>query len=190
MALSPTSERLLTVEEFLALPEPEDGSRMELVDGELVVTPPPSPRHASVASRIVRILGNFVADRALGDVLGFGAFMLSASDRRIVGPDVAFVASDQLSEGAYEGSTFQGAPALAVEVISPSETTRDIERKLSRYLAAGCARVWHVYPVSRQVIVYRSDGHPAIYTAADALTSDDAGFEVEGFELPLNELFA
>lgn len=48
----------------------------------------------------------------------------------------------------------EGAPDLAVEVISPSNTPREIDDRISDYFAAGCQRVWIVYPEEREVYIH------------------------------------
>ena len=72
------------------------------------------------------------------------------------GPDVSFVFRPRV-EG--RGSGFPtGAPDVAVEVVSPSDTAAEVARKVAEYLAGGSQRVWVVYPSVRRVVIHRADG--------------------------------
>jgi Uma2 family endonuclease len=57
--------RRYTLEEFLALPRPEDGSRYELIDGYLYVIPPPDPIHEQLAARMAKALTRFLEDNKI-----------------------------------------------------------------------------------------------------------------------------
>lgn len=85
---------------------------------------------------------------------------------------------------------FPGVPDLAVEVVSPEDTPKDVRDKVDEFLAAGTPRVWVIHPARRTVTVYRPGGTPSVRAGTDTLTSEDAGFEVQGFSLSLSDLFA
>ena len=97
------TKTLLTVEEFLRLPEPLDCS-YELVEGELITVSPGMFLHNSVRDRLLRLLAAFVEERRLGTVVSEQPFHLFGNTVRV--PDVAFVRSgrtlphDKLPEGA------------------------------------------------------------------------------------------
>jgi Uma2 family endonuclease len=75
---------------------------------------------------------------------------------------------------------------LAVEVLSPSDTSTAIQGKMLDYLGAGASRVWIVDPAARTVTVYRADGSATVLRSQDLLSGEDV---LEGFALPLEELF-
>ncbi|MFN0148720.1 MAG: Uma2 family endonuclease [Dehalococcoidia bacterium] len=108
----------------------------------------------------------------------------------MVNPDLAFVASGRLDPDRDRTKAVGLSPTLAVEVVSPNDRDRDVGAKVLEYLAAGSARVWVVRPESRTVTVYRADGSANIRYEQDLLTSDDAGFSVEGFQLLVAGVFA
>lgn len=186
MAQAP--ERLLTLEEFLARPDREDGAREEILDGRLIVTPPPGGKHGRISSRIDRRIGIFGEERALGEAFTNAGFLLETEPPRLVEPDVAFIARDRLPAPVPDGH-IPLTPDLAVEVVSPSDSMTDVREKVAAYLDGGAQRVWVVVPVAREVTVYRPGARPAVLGAGDTLTSDEAGFAVEGFELPVASLF-
>jgi Uma2 family endonuclease len=142
------TKTLLTVDDFLRLPEPPD-AHYELVDGELITVSPGMFRHNRVRDRIFFILELFLRETKLGTAVAEQSFHLFGDTVRV--PDVAFVSSgrtlpmDKLPEGA---------PDVAIEVVSPSNTPREIDQRISDYFAGGSRRVWLVYPEHAEVYVH------------------------------------
>jgi Uma2 family endonuclease len=81
---------------------------------------------------------------------------------------------------------FLGAPELAVEVVSSSESAHDLDRKVELLLAQGSQSVWVIFPKTRKVHVYRSDGTSFSRTIKDKLSLPDL---LEGWELPVSKVF-
>ena len=131
-----TLKKLFTAEELLHLPA--TGRRLELVKGRVYEMPPPGARHGSVAMRIGSLLNTYV----LGNLLGraFAAetgFILRRNPDTVRAPDASFVAGDRLPEGELPVGYLEMAPDLAVEVVSPSDTAREIQEKVADWLRAG-----------------------------------------------------
>jgi Uma2 family endonuclease len=186
-----TAEKLLTAEEFAALPEPEGGGQMELVRGRVVVAPPPYTGHGRRSYRIGRRLDAFVEPHQLGVVIVEGGYLLARDPDIVRAPDAAFLAADRVPAGGVPDTEYiRGAPTLAVEVVSPNDRDVDVAEKVAEYLAAGGERVWVVRPQQRTVTVHRPNGDAHTYGAVDTLTSDDAGFAVPGFSVTVAELFS
>src|SRR6266568_8288060 len=113
---------LLTFEDFERLPD-SPGKR-ELLDGELIEMPPAKRRHAKIQRRIDRNLSPYVLERGLGDVYTEAGFKLG--ERHWVQPDVSLVSTGQDDAGDPEGY-FEGAPRLAIEVISAANTAESVD---------------------------------------------------------------
>jgi len=147
------TKALLTVEDFMRLPESVDDRdvRYELVEGELIELQPEMLRHNLVRDKVLFTLMEFVGSAGLGTIIGLQWFHLFGNTVRRV--DVAFVKSgrelpsDKLPEGA---------PDLAVEVTSPNNTAHDLAQRISNYFAAGCRRVWVLYPEHHEVYIHGS----------------------------------
>lgn len=147
-----TTKTALRAEDFLPIFESRDGW-CELVDGEVVEVSPGMFPHNRIRDRLLRVLADFVERHALGIVISEQPFQLAASTVRF--PDVAFVTAGR----ALPPKGFpQDAPDLAVEIISPSNTLREMERKVSDYFAAGSKRVWLIYPEEREVYIHGASG--------------------------------
>jgi Uma2 family endonuclease len=145
----------LTFEEFQNLPE-QEGVRYELDEGELLMEASPAARHNLVRQRIALKLMIFAESHKLGLVLEEMDFRLGQDTVR--NPDVAFVTTEHLKNIDLDRSPIDGAPALAVEVISPSNTAQDIAKKTEQYLQAGSRAVWIVHLSLRFVEVHSKEG--------------------------------
>lgn len=158
----------------------------ELVDGVLVEKTV-GIAESYLAALIVRLLGNYVDHRKLGIVFGAdGMARLSSGLIRI--PDVSFVSWDRLKGLKVPTGPFLTlAPELAVEVLSPSNTKKEMSRKLLEYFEAGVMFVWYVDPIARTVEVFTSPDQSVVLREGEIL---DGGAPLPGFQLPLSELFS
>jgi len=154
--------------------------RYELAEGELISLSPTMPEHHDVRDTLLVALRNFLAGRGLGRVWSEQAFHLFGDTVRI--PDIAFVRAGRSIEPRQLP---EGAPDLAVEVISPSNTPREIYRRISDYFAAGCRRVWLVYPEHREVYVHGLAG--VVCRRGDELLEDPE--LIPGFSVKASSLF-
>lgn len=187
---SPAVPRLLTAEEFLHLPEPIEGGKMELDRGRVVCMSPVGLEHGEIAIDLAFALKAFVDAERLGRVSVETGFKLAEDPDIVRAPDVSFVAADRRPTGAGRRGFVEGAPDLAVEVMSADDREKDLLAKAGEYLDAGAARVWIVRPATRTVTVFRAGGEVATRHEAETLTSDDAGFSAEGFSLDVASIFA
>jgi Uma2 family endonuclease len=158
----------------------------ELIDGTLVEKAAwwqESQLNAIIACRLM----NFVSANRLGKVFGpDGMFRLEPEQIRI--PDVAFISKQRFAGRAVQPSAFWELGCdLAVEVISPSNTRREMERKLNDYFAAGVAIVWLVYLNPREVVVYTAPNSSVTLRGEELL---DGGAVLPGFSVPVAQLFA
>ena|SRR5436305_1181121 len=141
----------LTFEDYKKLPERE-GPPYELDEGSLLLEPSPALRHNLIRQRIVLQLMPFVESNNLGIVVEEMDFRLGTDTIR--NPDVAFITSGHLKSMDLDQSPVQGAPALAIEVLSPGNRAEDTVKKIHQYLGAGSVAVWIIYPALRLAEVY------------------------------------
>jgi len=153
--LETTVEKPITVEDFYEIAF--KGFRGELVEGELKETMPTSILHGIIAGRIAIILGFFVLQNKLGEVLtAETGFRLFVDKKTVRVPDVSFLSNEKLAEIKNVNKFYDGTPDLAVEVISLSETYNDVQGKLEDYLSAGVKMVWIIRPENKTVTAYRT----------------------------------
>jgi len=186
----PASVPVLTFEEFELLPE-EEGIRYELDEGSLLMEPSPVFRHNVIRQRIATRLRDFVESHDLGLVIEEMDFRLAPSTVR--NPDIAFVTTEHLKKIDWDRTPVEGAPALAVEVISPGNLAQDTVKKVHQYLSAGSQAVWLVYPALQLVEIHESrkdvkGGHVREVREADAIEESKL-FGGAKFSLPLRAIF-
>ena len=187
MARPSDNRGLMTVNEFLDYEDSNDLVQVELVRGELRVTPLPGPRHGGVCSNLLARLMPYVAERRLGRVFADGVgFRLLALPQTVRGPDVSFVRAERMPAALAARGFLEMAPDLVVEVLSPSETASRLEEKLSDYRAAGTPLIWVIDPDQRTVMVI-SAGAPVRWLRED--DAIDGGTVVPGFRCRVAELF-
>ena len=181
----------MTVEEFEQLPGCPGGERMELVRGVVEMAPLADTGHGTRAFEIGVALRAFVKEHALGRVTGEGGYLLAEHPDIVRAPDTAWLSNTRGERQSDRGTGyFKGAPNLAVEVVSDRDRDADVVDKVDDWLRYGSERVWVVRPRQRTVTVHRA-GAPVIVHAVDGtLESDDAGFPVGGFLLPVADIFA
>ncbi|MBN1966347.1 MAG: Uma2 family endonuclease [Anaerolineae bacterium] len=177
-----TQEKLMTVEEFWAQ---YAGQPYELVEGEVVPMTLTGLTHGFITSRVAAHLRSFVDEHQLGEVVGAETgFRLS--DVALQAVDAAFVSKEKLARITEPDKFAPFAPDLAVEVVSPNDSASGVRQKVRRYLRAGTALVWVIYPELREVEVHRQDGTVQTATHADTL---DGGDVLPGLALPVASLF-
>lgn len=158
----------------------------ELVSGVLVEKAL-GVQESFLATLIAGLLGEFASRHDLGFVLGAdGMAQLAPGLVRI--PDVSFISWRQMPSHRVPRVAMLGfAPDLAVEILSPSNTSREMQSKLQDYFAAGVKIVWYVEPGNRTVEVFTAVDRVVLLHESQDLAG---GPLLPGFVLSLRELFA
>jgi Uma2 family endonuclease len=166
---------------------PDDGFRYELVEGELIRMAPAGAEHGKVTVKITGPLFTHVAANDLGTVYAAETgFKLHSDPDTVRAPDVAFVSKARVELVGTTRGYWVGAPDLAIEVVSPGDTVREVEEKVREWLEAGARMVLVVSPRLRTITVYRSLTDINVFTEKDTLDGDDV---VPGFRLAVVEVF-
>ena len=164
--------------------EAHESRLCELVDGVLVEKTA-GVYESILASRLIYFLNEFVMRLDLGLVTAPDGMMRLAEGLVRI-PDVSFISWNQLTSRRVPRVPIADlAPDLAVEVISPSNTAREMERKLQEYREFGVRLVWYVFPEPQEVHVYSADQHE-ILTIDQEISGGDV---LPGFVLPVRQLF-
>ena len=145
--------RPLTDVDFDALP-PEDGKRLELIDGELIVSPAPVTDHQDLVVYLVALFFQHVRTRRLGRVF-VAPYAVRLRPYDTVQPDVLFVAGARVR--IITPKRIEGAPDLVVEISSPDSGVRDRIRKFRLYETAGVREYWYVDAQERTLTIYVLD---------------------------------
>ena len=183
---TPATKPLLTAEEFARLPNPIDGSKQELVRGEVVTMPPPSFLHGIVQTNVAFALQSFARQTKLGRVTVKSGLITETGPDTVRGPDVAFWSYARLPAEDVP-VVYANVPAdLCVEVLSPGNAREKMTRKVREYFASGVRLVWVVDPEERIVTVYSKPGDGAVLWEDATLTGGEV---LSGFSCPVAEFF-
>jgi len=167
-----TATALLTIEEYLALPD--TGTPTELVRGRIIEVPPPQPLHCMICCEFARVLANHVVERRLGRVMTNDSGVIThRNPDSLRGADVAFYRAAKLPPIANWTGYFDFPPDLVVEVRSPSDRWSEMVHKAGEYLAAGVLVVVLLDPDTRSAHVFEADRAPRVFGPQDTLTFPD-----------------
>jgi len=150
--------------------------------------PPAGHVHGEIALSIGSELRHYVRENRLGkSYAAETGFKLATNPDHVLAADAAFVRKDRTEDIDETSSYWPGAPDLAVEVISPSDTHREVAEKALDWLEAGTRMVLVVDPSEHTVTLYRSPSSVVVLSEDDTLDGADV---VPGWKLPVREIFA
>ena len=180
-----TGERLYTAEDLLTMPK-----GFELVRGKLVGGPRKlmanNPEHAWITIRLGSILDRHAEEGGSLRILSECGFVISRDPDTLRTPDIAVVGEDRYRAAVAIRGYFRGVPDLAIEVLSPGNSSEEMDSKIAEYFDAGVHEVWTISVWRQGVTVYRPDNSMKFYRREDTL---DGGELLPGFRLPLAKLF-
>ena len=177
-----------TYEDYLGFPD--DGRRHELIDGEHLVTPAPTPRHQELSVTLVVAIRNYLAVHPIGKVYA-APIDIVLSDIDVVEPDIVFISRERFE--TIGEKAVHGAPALAVEIVSPSTRRTDEMTKRRLFDRTGVREYWVVDPEIDVVKVYRRAESGRLARVAELSREDDAVLDtplLPGFTFRTADLFA
>jgi Uma2 family endonuclease len=180
--VAPELKRKLDYSDYVAAPD--DGKRYEIVQGNLFVTPSPSPVHQRVSRRLLRWLEDYFDGRSLGEVF-CAPIDLILTNHDVFVPDLLIVSHEKhITKRGIEGP-----PLLVVEILSPSTQKQDRGVKAQRYAELGVEHYWIVDPKKKHIECYRRvDGefHKVVEAGGNAtLTHPDW----DGLDIDLTALW-
>lgn len=141
-----------TLEEFWALPEPPDHSKLELIAGVLYLTPPPGHTHDNAVSRLIRALSEYLINAGNPGTLYVPRAAIWTSANTYVEPDLFYVSAETEATLDPEHRT---TADLVIEVISPGSAIYDRNTKADTYAALGIKELWLVDETAESIEVRR-----------------------------------
>jgi Uma2 family endonuclease len=172
-----------TEDELLAL---KVEGKFELVDGELMVAAT-GFRHEIVLGRLWYALEHFVRERKQGTICGSGlGYWMKNGNLR--SPDLSFISSARIGTMVPDPDKYvRGAPDLAVEILSPNDSFRQVRAKAREYSESGTLSVWIIDPIEQKVLVVGAGGQERLLATGDVLEDETV---LSGFSMAVSELFA
>jgi Uma2 family endonuclease len=174
---------LLSLEEYLALPAPEFGCEYD--EGRAIEWSAHKELNSEIQSNVIISMGNFIRATGLDiAVQSPTGYWLTRNVERV--PDVSLIRRAKKAAMERFYGSLRGAPDVAIEIVSPSESATELERKADQYLAAGVLAVILIYADTRHVHVCRPQGETRRLGPGEALEIPEL---LPGFKLPIDELF-
>lgn len=160
-------ERTYTTEDIYNLPE---GTRAELIDGQIYYMAPPSRRHQDISFSLSRKIADYIESKG-GSCKVYPApfaVFLNEDDQNYVEPDISVICDH--SKLTDKGCT--GAPDWIIEIVSPGSRRMDYFTKLFKYRTAGVREYWLVDPEKNRIMVYDFDREETReYTFSDSINA-------------------
>jgi len=176
-------QRPLDIQNYLNAPE--DGERFEIINGEMIVLPPPSTKDGWLVQELGFILGSFVRSQRLG-LIYTAPVGVRLSENDIVEPDLFYV-SEARRESLRE-RYFDGPPELVVEVMSLSSLRTDRIRKMALYQRAGVREYWIADPATESIHIFAlQNGRLVEQENSDGMVRS---LLLPGLEIEVEELFS
>jgi Uma2 family endonuclease len=158
-----------TIEDYLLLGEMN--KPCELINGELIMSPSPTPYHQSVCGNLYDLIK--IAAKQVGGKVFFAPIDLYINTKNVFQPDLLFLSKENLSFVTQRG--IEGPPDLIIEVISASNVFVDRNIKKKAYLNFGVKEYWIVDPGNKTLEIYLTSqtNHevPNLYLVEDGIVS-------------------
>ena len=180
-----TATELLTADDLLRLDS--QGTRGELIRGVFHEIMSSGLEHSKIAAKLTVLLGIFVMPRNLGTLAtsDLGVWLERDPDT-VREPDIAYFSAARLPPNVRITGYAEVPPDLVVEIVSPSDTRREVRDKARMWLSYGVALVWVVQPDTRTVDVYEPDQAVVSLTDQDTLDGSEV---LPGFTCPISDIF-
>jgi len=183
MAIAIPKKKKYTYEDYVKLPE---GAPYQLIGGELIMTPAPTPYHQRISRKIEFLLIEYVEKNELGEVFD-APIDVYFEETETYQPDIIFISKERLN--IISETKIKGAPDLIIEILSPATAYYDLGRKYEVYEKNGVKEYWIVHPERKSIEIYQNqEGQfKLIQIAKEKDTVNSSLFK--DFELNLEKIF-
>lgn len=176
-------KKTYTYADYARLPE---GAPYQLIGGQLIVTPSPTPYHQEISRKLEFKMVAFVEERDLGHVYD-APLDVYFGDSDVYQPDIIFIRKER--EEIIGKTKIEGTPDIVIEILSPSTAYYDLRKKFRIYEQSGVSEYWVVDPGLKRIEVYENKGKKFnIYMEAEG-EGKVSSKVLEGFGVELGEVF-
>ena len=180
-------ERLFTYDDFLSFPNPNEGTRYEIINGELFMSPAPKPLHQDIVGNLFFLIKSHVTKHELGKVY-FSPIDIVLSFTTIVEPDLIFI-SNERKHIIVEKNIIE-APDFVVEVLSPSNKKYDEVQKKNLYQQFGVKEYWIVDAEKQTISQFILEGK--MYSSANIFSLNEkiSSSVIKGLRINVKKIFS
>jgi len=181
--LTVEKKKKYTIDDYMQL---EEGAPFQLINNDLIMSPSPNPFHQFIVVRLSKVMLNFLEDKEMGGYIA-GSVDVVFDDGNVFQPDLLYVAEERVAE--LVKGRIEGAPDIAIEILSPSNAYYDLIQKKEMYEKYGVKEYIIFDPIAKNASLYvLKDG--AYYLHQKAQQNELLHSVVlAGFDFDLNYLF-
>lgn len=176
-------EKKSTYADYMALPE---GAPYQLIAGELVMSPAPTPLHQIISGNLFMMLRSYLIPRKIGIVLT-APIDVRLTDTEIYQPDIVVITAEHRAKIGEQ--YIEGAPDLVAEILSPSTAQYDLKQKMYGYQQGGVKEYWVIDPQSLSVSIYQNAGERFVEIASATASGKVASALLSDLVIEIAELF-
>ena len=179
-----TPSKLITLKEFLALPETKPAS--EYIDGKIIQKPMPQGEHSTIQAELIIALNGALKPPEIARA--FPELRCTFGGRSTV-PDVSVFTYNRIprQDNGRIANAFNIEPDWTIEILSPEQSQTKVTKNILHCLDNGTNLGWLIDPKEQSILVYFPEQKPAFLEAAtDVLPVPDFA---QAFQLTLGELF-
>ncbi len=180
----PVKEKVHTIKDYRLLPE---GAPYQLIEGELIMTPAPSPKHQIISGNLFKSTSKFVDEKGIGIVL-YSPIDVYLGEDNAYQPDIVFISKERKEIVKEDG--IYGAPDLVVEILSPSTAYYDMRKKFRIYEKHSVKEYWIVDPEMRSIEIYDNEKGHFVLKSKEEGSGEVEPFILKGLRLKLNDVFS
>lgn len=173
-----------TYEDYAKLPE---GAPYQLIGGQLVMTPSPTPYHQEVSKRLEYLLYEFVEKKSSLGKIYDAPIDVYFEQGETYQPDIIFISNEKLH--IIKKDKVEGAPDLIIEILSPTTAYYDLKHKKMTYERYGVREYWLVDPLEKSIEVYENREGKFVFAVEAEKQGKLRSVILPGFEIDLKEIF-
>ncbi|OHE61028.1 MAG: restriction endonuclease [Thermodesulfovibrio sp. RBG_19FT_COMBO_42_12] len=177
-------EKTHDIKDYKLLPE---GAPYQLIEGELIMTPAPSPYHQIISANLFKAISKIVDEKEIGLVI-YSPIDVYLGEKNAFQPDIVFIKKERFEILKEDG--IYGAPDLIIEILSPTTAYYDIKKKFKVYERHGVKEYWIVDPDMRCIEVFLLNNQNEFSIGLKACEKGIVKSTIlEGLEISLDEVF-
>ncbi len=178
-------KKVLTYTDYAQLTPPDNGN-YELHDGKILFMPTPTPLHQLASGNLMVEIHNFIKKNKLGRVIA-APMDVVFTPTDVLQPDLLFLSNERLH--LIGNKKIEGAPDLVVEILSPSNTPKEMSYKKFVYEVCDVREYWLINVEKKCVTQYEKTNNELIIKHIFQDNEHLSSLVLEGFSTPVAALF-
>jgi Uma2 family endonuclease len=177
-------QKTYTYQDYAQLPE---GAPYELINGQLVNEPSPTPYHQDISGKLLTFINNYLNANHLVGKAFVAPLDVYLENKETFQPDLIFISKERLN--IIKEKNIQGAPDIVFEILSPSTAYYDLRHKKDIYAKHGVKEYWIIDPMEQSIEVYEQNNGAFEFSTKKVNNGKLSSMALKGFAVALEEIF-